>query len=118
MKLERGPRWWKGDDSVYSWDQWVKTILVIWPAGINDKIYYSVMDDLDALVGEEKSYEILKFVDKKNYRTDPDAFVQAVKEEIESSAIKYDMTFWENYVNEIMQLTTAEPPMFSAGGLV
>ena len=85
---------------------------------LNDKIYYRVMDDLDALVGEEKSYEILKFVDKKNYRTDPDAFIQALKEEIESSAIKYDMTFWENYVNEIMQLTTAEVPMFRTGGLV
>jgi hypothetical protein len=70
------------------------------------------------LVGEDKSYEIFKFVDKQNYRNDPDAFIQALKEEIESSAIKYDMTFWENYVDEIMQLTTAEPPMFRTGGLV
>jgi len=28
------------------------------------------------------------------------------------------MTFWENYVDEIMQLTTAEVPMFRTGGLV
>ena len=44
--------------------------------------------------------------------------MQAVKAELESSAIKYDMTFWENYVDEIMQLTTAEVPMFRTGGLV
>ena len=31
---------------------------------------------------------------------------------------KYDMTFWENYVNEIMQLTTPEIPRFRYGGLV
>ena len=118
MKLERGPRWWKGDpDSVYSGPMG-KDDFGQMTSHLNDRIYYSVMDDLDALVGEEKSYEILKFVDKQNYRTDPDAFIQALKEEIESSAIKYDMTFWENYVDEVMQLTTAEPPMFRTGGLV
>ena len=35
-----------------------------------------------------------------------------------SGGIKYDMTFWENYVNEIMQLTTPEMPRFRYGGLV
>ena len=118
MKLERGPRWWKGDaDSVYSGPMG-RDDFGDMASRLNDRIYYSVMDDLDALVGEEKSYEILKFVDKKNYSTDPDAFVQALKEEIESSAIKYDMTFWENYVDEVMQLTTADVPMFRTGGLV
>ena len=118
MKLERGPKWWKGDpDRVYEGPMG-RDDFGDMTSRLNDKIYYSVMDDLDALVGEEKSYEILKFVDKKNYRTDPDAFIQALKEEIESSAIKYDMTFWENYVNEIMQLTTADVPMFRTGGLV
>ena len=118
MKLERGPRWWKGDaDSVYSGPMGRDSFGDM-TGRLNDRIYYSVMDDLDALVGEEKSYEILKFVDKQKYNTDPDAFVQALKAEIESSAIKYDMTFWENYVDEIMQLTTADVPMFSAGGLV
>ena len=118
MKLERGPRWWKGDpDSVYRGPMG-KDSFGDMTSRLNDRIYYSVMDDLDALVGEEKSYEILKFVNKKNYPNDPDGFVQALKEEIESSAIKYDMTFWENYVDEIMQLTTADIPVFSRGGLV
>ena len=118
MKLERGPRWWKGDpDRVYSGPMG-RDDFGDMASRLNDRIYYSVMDDLDALVGEEKSYEILKFVNKKNYPNDPDGFVQALKEEIESSAIKYDMTFWENYVDEIMQLTTADIPVFSRGGLV
>jgi len=119
MKLDKGPRWWKGDDRYkYSEGPMGRDDFGDMTSRLNDKIYYSVMDDLDALVGEEKSYEILKFVDQKNYRTDPDAFIQALKQEIESSAIKYDMTFWENYVDEIMQLTTADVPMFRTGGLV
>jgi len=76
------------------------------------------MDDLDALLGEEKTNEFFRYIDQNQFKNDPDAFVQAVKAELESSAIKYDMTFWENYVDEIMQLTTRETPVFSAGGLV
>ena len=55
---------------------------------------------------------------RKNFRNDPDGFVQFVKEELAENNIKYDMTFWENYVDEIMQLTTADVPMFRTGGLV
>ena len=117
-KLERGPRWWKGDpDSVYSG-----------PMGKDDfgemsdslirNIHYKIMDDLDALIGEEKSSKFFRFIDEKQFKNDPDAFVQAIKEDLEINEIKYDMTFWENYVNEIMQLITAEPPMFKYGGLV
>ena len=119
MKLDKGPRWWKGDDKYDN---------IEGPMGadtradmtkrLNDKVYYSVMDDLDNILGEEKSYEVLRFVNKKGFNNDPDAFVQAIKEELEFSDIKYDMTFWENYVNEIMQLTTPEMPRFRYGGLV
>ena len=119
MKLDKGPRWWKGDDQYDN---------IEGPMGadtradmtkrLNDKVYYSVMDDLDNILGEEKSYEVLRFVNKKGFNNDPDAFVQALKDEIESSGVKYDMTFWENYVNEIMQLTTPEMPRFRYGGLV
>ena len=118
-KLERGPKWWKGDD---------KYEAIEGPMGKDDfaefseslvrKVNGGVMDDLDALLGEEKTNEFFRFIDQNQFKNDPDAFVQAVKAELESSAIKYDMTFWENYVNEIMQLTTADVPMFNAGGLV
>ena len=123
MKLDKGPRWWKGDDRYDS---------IEGPMGaddrggmtkrLNDKVYYGVMEDLDNMLGEEKSYEVLKdvggFGNRKKYDFDPDAFVKAIKEELEMNDIKYDMTFWENYVDEIMQLTTPEIPMFRTGGLV
>ncbi len=81
------------------------------------------MEDLDEMLGEEKSYEVLKDLGsfsggRRQYINDPDAFVQAIKEELEFNDIKYDMTFWENYVDEIMQLTTPEVPVFKSGGLV
>ena len=124
MKLEKGPRWWKGDDQYKN---------IEGPMGyddraemtkrLNDKIYYGVMEDLDNMLGEEKSYEVLKNLgsfsgDRSRFINDPDAFVQAIKEELEFSDVKYDMTFWENYVDEIMQLTTPEMPRFRYGGIV
>ena len=124
MKLDKGPRWWKGDDRYNN---------IEGPMGaddragmtkrLNDKVYYGVMEDLDNMLGEEKSYEVLKNLgsfsgNRRGYANDPDAFIQAIKEELEMSDIKYDMTFWENYVDEIMQLTTPEISMFKYGGLV
>jgi hypothetical protein len=124
MKLEKGPRWWKGDNQYEN---------IEGPMGadtradmtkrLNDKVYYGVMEDLDNMLGEEKSYEVLRNLGsfsggRRQYINDPDAFVQAIKEELEFSDIKYDMTFWENYVNEIMQLTTPEISRFRYGGLV
>ena len=123
MKLDKGPRWWKGDDQYDN---------IEGPMGadtradmtkrLNDDVYYGVMEDLDKMLGEDKSYEVLKdvggFGNRKKYDLDPADFVQAIKEELEFSDVKYDMTFWENYVNEIMQLTTPEISRFRYGGLV
>jgi hypothetical protein len=124
MKLDRGPRWWKGDDRYNN---------IEGPMGadtrgdmtkrLNDKVYHGVMEDLDGMLGEEKSYEVLKDLstfsgNRRGYNNDPDAFIQAIKEELEFRDVKYDMTFWENYVDEIMQLTTPEISMFKYGGLV
>jgi hypothetical protein len=118
-KLERGPGWWKGDD---------RYPLTGGPMGEDSfgemsdvlirKINGGVMDDLDIVIGEDKTNEFFRFIEPNNFKNDPEAFVQAVKSELESSAIKYDMTFWENYVDEIMQLIKSEPPMFRTGGLV
>jgi hypothetical protein len=124
MKLDKGPRWWKGDDQYTD---------IEGPMGadtradmtkrLNDKVYYGVMEDLDNMLGEDKAYEVLKDLgsfsgNRRQYINDPDAFVQAIKEELEFNDIKYDMTFWENYVNEIMQLTTPDIPRFQYGGIV
>jgi len=116
-KLERGPKWWKGDE-------------VGGPMGRDDfsafsedivgTVNNSIMDDIDLLVGEEKTNEMWRWISqkRKDYKNDPKTFVRFLKNELAENNIKYDMTFWENYVDEIMQLTTAEVPMFSAGGLV
>jgi hypothetical protein len=123
MKLDKGPRWWKGDDKYDN---------IEGPMGadtradmtkrLNDDVYYGVLQDLDGMLGEDKAYEILRpiggFGNRKKYDLDPADFVQAIKEELEFSDVKYDMTFWENYVNEIMQLTTPEISRFRYGGLV
>ena len=118
-KLERGPKWWKGDD---------KYEAIEGPMGKDDfadfseslvrKVNGGVMDDLDVIIGEDKTNAFFRYIDQNQFKNDPDAFVQSVKQELESSGIKYDMTFWEKYVDEIMQLTTAEVPMFRTGGLV
>ena len=115
MKLDKGPGWWKGDN-VYG------------PMGVDDRaemterimttVNNRIMDDLDILMGEDKTNEVFRFIDRNKFKNDPDAFVQFVKEELESNGIKYDMTFWENYVDEIMQLTTPELSRFRYGGLV
>ena len=118
MKLERGPRWWKGDpQSVYRGPMG-KEDFGEFSESIITKVNNGVMDDLDVIIGEDETNKIFRYINKQDFPNDPDAFVQAVKAELESSAIKYDMTFWENYVDEIMQLTTAEVPMFRTGGIV
>jgi len=120
-KLERGPKWWQGnskyDDLEGPMGRDTKGDMT---ESIVTTVNNGIVDDIDILVGEEKSNEIFKWIGRKrkDFRTNPDGFVQFVKEELESNGIKYDMTFWEKYVDEIMQLTTAEVPMFRTGGLV
>ena len=124
MKLDKGPRWWKGDERYsYSEGPMGADTRADMTTRLNDRVYRGVMDDLDNLIGEDKSYEVLKPLasfsgNRRAYANDPDAFIQAIKEELEFSDVKYDMTFWENYVNEIMQLTTPEISRFEYGGLV
>ena len=123
-KLDRGPGWWKGDDRYpHTGGPMGEDTRGEMTKRLNDKVYYRVMEDLDEMLGEEKSYEVLKDLgsfsgNRRGYANDPDAFIQAIKEELEFRDVKYDMTFWENYVDEIMQLTTPEVPVFRSGGLV
>jgi len=121
MKLEKGPRWWKGDDKYDNIEGPMgKDTRGEMTESIVTTVNNGIVDDIDILVGEEKSNDIFRWISqkRKDFRNDPDGFVQFVKEELESNGIKYDMTFWENYVDEIMQLTTPEIPVFADGGLV
>ena len=121
MKLEKGPRWWKGDDKYdYTGGPMGKDTWGDMTEDLVGTVNNGVMDDIDILVGEEKSNDVFRWINtkRKDYKHQPDEFVQFVKEELESAGIKYDMTFWENYVNEVMQLTTPEMPRFRYGGIV
>jgi len=118
-KLERGPKWWKGDDKYEAIERPMgKDEFADFSESLVRKVNGGVMDDLDIMIGEDKTNAFFRYIDQNQFKNDPDAFVQSVKQELESSGIKYDMTFWEKYVDEIMQLTTAEVPMFRTGGLV
>ena len=114
-KLDKGPGWWRGDDVYGPMGADDRSEMV---KNLNAKVYHGVMDDLENLIGEDKTYDTLRFIDTERFPNDPNAFVRVITEELEMNNIKYDMTFWDNYVDEIMQLITPEPSMFAVGGLV
>jgi len=80
----------------------------------SSRIRNAVVDDL------EKVSNILTYandVAKKNpYQ--PEAFIESIKQELEMNNIKYDMSFWENYISKILELSSKAEPRFAGGGLV
>lgn len=91
---------------------------------INNKgieVRNAIYDDLEELgVDEERVSSIMRYandVAKKNpYQ--PEAFIDAIKQDIELEGIKYDMSFWENYISKILELSSKAEPRFADGGLV
>ena len=49
---------------------------------------------------------------------DPKAFIRKIADELEMNDVKYDMTFWDNYVDEILTRIQKPEPRFAHGGLV
>ena len=87
----------------------------------SSRIRNAVVDDLEALgVDEQKLTNILTYsndVAKKNpYQ--PEAFIESIKQELEMNNIKYDMSFWENYISKILELSSKPATRFAGGGLV
>ena len=87
----------------------------------SSRIRNAIVDDLEELgVDEEKVSNILTYandVAKKNpYQ--PEAFIDAIKQDIELEGIKYNMSFWENYISKILELSAKAEPRFAGGGLV
>ena len=87
----------------------------------SSRIRNAVVDDLEALgVDEQKLTNILTYsndVAKKNpYQ--PEAFIESIKQELEMNNIKYDMSFWENYISKILELSAKPATRFAGGGLV
>ena len=112
--MNNGPRYFQEEFQGYdSYGELIQTE--------TSRIRNAVVDDLEALgVDEQKLTNILTYsndVAKKNpYQ--PEAFIESIKQELEMNNIKYDMSFWENYISKILELSSKAEPRFADGGLV
>ena len=84
---------------------------------VNNGIY----DDLlDQGVPEDKVSEIFRYISRirDNVKYDPKALLRKIADDIEMENIKYDTTFWDNYIDEILTRIQKPAPRFADGGLV
>ena len=112
--MDNGPRYFQEEFQGY--DSYGELI-----QNESSRIRNAVVDDLEALgVDEQKLTNILTYsndVAKKNpYQ--PEAFIESIKQELEMNNIKYDMSFWENYISKILELSAKPATRFAGGGLV
>jgi len=79
-----------------------------------------VIDDLIAqdILTEEAAFDIMRYVGRDELKYDPKAFIRKITDELEMNDVKYDMTFWDNYVDEILTRIQKPEPRFADGGLV
>jgi hypothetical protein len=112
-----GPDWWKGmgyNDGPMGRES-VGNLLESMTTDINN----GVIDDLVAQgVDEDKAFEVMRAFNREALKFDPKAFIRKTAEELEFNDIKYDMTFWDNYVDEILTRIQKPEPRFAHGGLV
>ena len=84
---------------------------------VNNGIY----DDLiEQGVPEDKVSEIFRYISsvRDNMKYDPKAVLRKIADDIEMEDIKYDTTFWDNYIDEILTRIQKPEPRFADGGLV
>ena len=115
-----GPDWWKGmgyNEGPMGRES-VGNLLESMTTDINN----GVIDDLVAAgMEEDKVFEIMRYMGRdvrERLKFDPKGFIRKVAEELEFNDIKYDMTFWDNYVDEILTRIQKPEPRFAHGGLV
>jgi len=84
---------------------------------VNNGIY----DDLiEQGVPEDKVSSIFRYIAsvRDNMKYDPKAVLRKIADDIEMEDIKYDTTFWDNYIDEILSKIQKPAPRFADGGLV
>jgi len=112
-----GPDWWKGmgyNDGPMGRES-VGNLLESMTTDINN----GVIDDLIAAgMEEDKAFDIMRYVGRDKLKYDPKAFIRKITDELEMNDVKYDMTFWDNYVDEILTRIQKPEPRFADGGLV
>jgi hypothetical protein len=113
-----GPDWWKGmgyNEGPMGRES-VGNLLESMTTDINN----GVIDDLIAqdILTEEAAFDIMRYVGRDKLKYDPKAFIRKITDELEMNDVKYDMTFWDNYVDEILTRIQKPEPRFADGGLV
>ena len=112
-----GPDWWKGmgyNEGPMGRES-VGNLLESMTTDINN----GVIDDLIAQgVDEDKAFKVMRDFNREALKFDPKDFIRKTAEELEFNDIKYDMTFWDNYVDEILTRIQKPEPRFADGGLV
>ena len=84
---------------------------------VNNGIY----DDLiEQGVPEDKVSSIFRYIAsvRDNMKYDPKAVLRKIADDVEMEDIKYDTTFWDNYLDEILTRIQKPEPRFADGGLV
>ena len=112
-----GPDWWKGmgyNEGPMGRES-VGNLLESMTTDINN----GVIDDLIAQgMDEDKAFELMRYVGREQLKYDPKAFIRKIADELEMNDVKYDMTFWDNYTDEILTRIQKPEPRFAHGGLV
>jgi hypothetical protein len=115
-----GPDWWKGMG--YNEGPMGRESVGNLLESMTTEINNGVIDDLVAAgMEEDKVFEIMRYMGRdvrERLKFDPKGFIRKVAEELEFNDIKYDMTFWDNYVDEILTRIQKPEPRFADGGLV
>ena len=114
LKNTKGPRFFKeeflGYDSVGD---------MINNKGIEAR--NAIVDDLEILgVAENELMQIARSANEvaANNPFAPEAWITSIKQDLELSNINYDMRFWDNYFDQLIDSTRKEPSMFKHGGLI
>ena len=114
-----GPDWWRGmgyNEGPMGRES-VGNLLENLTTTVNNGIY----DDLlQRGVPEEKVDDVFTYIARirDNVKYDPKALVRKIAEDLEMENIKYDTTFWDNYLDEILTRIQKPAPRFADGGLV
>jgi len=112
--MDKGPRFFQEEFQGYD----------SYGALLKDKgreVRFAIFDDLEALgVEEDQASRILDFANDVATRNpnQPEAYLEAIKQDLEMSNIKYDMSFWEKYISKILELSAKPATRFAGGGLV
>ena len=112
--MDKGPRFFQEEYMGYdSMGNLLENITTT----VNNGIY----DDLiEQGVPEDKVSKIFQYIAsvRNNMKYDPKAVLRKIADDIEMEDIKYDTTFWDNYIDEILSRIQKPEPRFAVGGLV